>query len=103
MTRVDRLRADGWTVCGTCGGSGKVASSCSDQCDYEIACPDCVDGRVPPDGMVEAAAKAIHDNDRGTRPTEDERWDQLGEIQEFYHLLARAALVAAARWEAPGE
>src|SRR5690606_30009214 len=43
--RVDRPRADDWTECGTCGGSGKVASSCSDQCDYEVACPDCVDGR----------------------------------------------------------
>src|SRR5690606_3236849 len=60
MTRVDRLRADGWTECGTCGGSGKVDSSCSDQCDYEVACPDCVDGRVPPDGMVEAAARWAH-------------------------------------------
>src|SRR5690606_10332244 len=43
VDRVDRLRKDGWTVCGTCGGSGKVDSSCSDQCDYQVACPDCVD------------------------------------------------------------
>ena len=89
MTRVDRLRKDGW-------------EECDERIDIHPDVCECGGlGLVPPDGMVEAAAKAIHDNDRGTRPTKDERWDQLGEIQEFYHLLARAALVAAARWEAP--
>ena len=87
MTRVDRLREDGWTECGTCGGSGKVASSCSDQCDYEVACPDCVDGRVPPDGMVDAAYSVLMGNGIHELPIDESD--------------VRRALVAAARWEAP--
>src|SRR5690606_13522890 len=101
MTRVDRPRADGWTVCGTCGGSGKVASSCSDQCDYEVACPDCVDGRVPPDGMVEAAARWAH-AEMGRRSGVGLTWEvAYPEEQADYMRIARSMLVAAARWEAP--
>src|SRR5690606_10670344 len=103
MTRVDRLREDGWTECGTCGGSGKVASSCSDQCDYEVACPDCVNGLVPPDGMVEAAAKAMYARMYARWSTRF-TWPDTNEgARRTWLLLARAALVAAARWEAPGE
>src|SRR5690606_4399256 len=101
MTRVDRLRADGWTECGTCGGSGKVDSSCSDQCDYEVACPDCVDGRVPPDGMVEAAARWAH-AEMGRRSGVGLTWEAAyPEEQADYMRIARSMLVAAARWEAP--
>ena len=101
MTREDGLRADGWTVCGTCGGGGKVASSCSDQCDYEIACPDCVDGRVPPDGMVETAARWAH-TEMGRRSGVGLTWEvAYPEEQADYMRIARSMLVAAARWEAP--
>lgn len=55
----------------------------------EWLCPDCVDGRVPPDGMVEAAAKAM------------EQLAPNAPLLFRWHRLARAALVAAARWEAP--
>jgi len=101
MTRVDRLRKDGWPECETCGGSGKVDSSCSDQCDYEIACPDCVDGRVPPDGMVEAAARWAH-AEMGRRSGVGLTWEvAYPEEQADYMRIARSMLVAAARWEAP--
>lgn len=100
---VDRLRKAGWTECGTCGGSGKVASSCSDQCDYEVACPVCVAGRVPPDGMVEAAARWAH-TEMGRRSGVGLTWEvAYPEEQADYMRIARSMLVAAARWEAPGE
>ena len=102
MTRVDRPRADGWPECGTCEGTGKVDSSCSDQCDYEVACPDCVDGRVPLDGMVEAACEASWSAwwEGRRRP-----WhlEQEPSIKQLWREHIRAALVAAARWEIPGE
>jgi hypothetical protein len=36
--------------CGTCGGTGKVDSSCptpDGPCGYETRCPDCANGRQP--------------------------------------------------------
>ena len=69
MTRVDRLREDGWTEC-ACDG-----------------CPDSTHGLIPPDGMVLVAAKAMEP----LAPNAPLRW----------YAMARAALVAAARWEAP--
>src|SRR5690606_18749803 len=79
--RVDRPRADDWTECGTCGGSGKVASSCSDQCDYEVACPDCVDGRVPPVSGERITGAAAHSlaNKLLMEPYEFDDWNAAHE------------------------
>lgn len=50
-------------------------------------CTDCVDGRVPPDGMVEAAYSVLMGNGIHELPIDESD--------------VRRALVAAARWEAP--
>ena len=107
MTRVDRLRKDGWTVCGTCGGTGMCnngpETSGVGRPDWfeEWLCPDCVDGRVPPDGMVEAAARWAH-AEMGRRSGVGLTWEvAYPEEQADYMRIARSMLVAAARWEAP--
>ena len=87
MTRADRLRADGWTECGTCDGRGLVPDLGTDA--RRSPCPDCVDGRVPPDGMVDAALM-VHVNGP---PLKDLPSLNLPELR----LVTRRALVAAAR------
>ena len=88
-----------WDVCERCGGSGTVCHACSIQdweyCDPED-CPVCQGlGRVPPDNVVEAAAKAIW-RVRGFVGTWEEAQSfdvrRVGRVRKE----ARAALVAAA-------
>lgn len=94
-SRADRLRADGWEDCEyeECNGSGIAAHFCEESRDRcargeHPECSNCQGlGLVPPDGMVEAAAKAMEP----LAPNAPLRW----------YAMARAALVAAARWEAP--
>lgn len=90
---VDRLRKAGWTECGTCVIYGYALPG------FGGKCTDCAHGLIPPDGMVDAAAEAIwhrrHDVPyRPGRPRHNKYHDD-------YLRDARAALVAAARWEAP--
>ena len=92
MTRVDRLRADGWTECGTCGGWYALPG---EEPDWGWSCAH---GLVPPDGMVEAAAEAIFEKAIPMLGLNDRI-----HVKDIWRLAARAALVAAARWEAPGE
>ena len=80
---VDRLRKAGWTEC-ACDG-----------------CPDSAHGLVPPDGMVEAAARWAH-TEMGRRSGVGLTWEvAYPEEQADYMRIARSMLVAAARWEAP--
>lgn len=82
-SRRDRLLADGWEDCDTCGGEGFIlvdttvvvaghAHSCNGEtcertCPVPVPtqgqeqedCPDCVDGLVPNQRQVEAAAVAL--------------------------------------------
>jgi hypothetical protein len=83
-SRVDRLRAGGWENCPRCGGS-----EWGEGVDPSRVCPECAHGLVPPDGMVEAAAKAM------------EQLAPNAPLRFRWHVMARAALVAAARWQAP--
>lgn len=88
---ADRLRADGWEACRTCGGSGDEMQDSMTALGVPGGwvpvgpCPDCVDGVVPPDWMVEAAAKAMLEVN--VMPVESHWW----------LWAARSALVAAAR------
>lgn len=99
--------------CDDCGGTGG-ADTCV-QCETPWGdkryccspeswaafkpCPSCVGGWLPDDDTVEAAARATQEIDRGTRQNPREDWRSLGEIQDFYRVLAREALVAAARYQ----
>lgn len=115
-SRVDRLRADGWTSCPECGGScierpeGCICVQFRDTNGFRIAdlacpehgvyghvaqpddywepCPSCVAGVVPPDWMIEAAAKAVD--------------PFMVHPLEAYDA-ARAALLAAAEARPEGE
>ena len=50
----------GFVVCGECEGFGKVDSSCSDQCSYEITCPTCRgSGLVATDELREKATDTL--------------------------------------------
>jgi hypothetical protein len=106
MTRVDRLREDGWEECPKihcngprdCVGTERGCHACAPG----HGC-DCVNGLVVPDGMVEAAAKAMYARMYARWSTRF-TWPDTNEgARRTWLLLARAALVAAARWEAPGE
>ena len=96
MARVDRLRADGWEDCEyeECNGSGIAAHFCEESRDRcargeHPECSNCQGlGLVPPDGMVYAATRKVFP---GVMPA------------GFQIERVRAGLVAAARWEAPGE
>ena len=89
---LEALREAGFDVyrpaCGTCGGSGKVDSSCSDQCDYEVACPDCVDGRVPPvsDERITGAAAHSLANKLLMEPYEFDDWNAAHERIADWHI-----------------
>ena len=84
VSRSDRLRDLCWEDCRSCGGTGEDRS---EEGYYIGICPDCVDGLAPPDGMVEAAAKAM------------EQLAPNAPLRFRWYTMARAALVAAARWE----
>lgn len=90
----DKLTDRGWVECGTCKGSG-----CENGFMHEAAhCPDCAYGFVPPEPAIEAARNAMES------VCYDDRayviWDGGGEEwREAAHRQARAALIAAARWE----
>ena len=109
MTRVDRLRADGWEDCEyeECNGSGIAAHFCEESRDRcargeHPECSNCQGlGLVPPDGMVEAAARWAH-TEMGRRSGVGLTWEvAYPEEQADYMRIARSMLVAAARWEAP--
>src|SRR5690606_20529340 len=97
--------------CGTCGGSEQAPIPVPEKYQhledegYKVSatapCPDCVAGRVPPDGMVEAAARWAH-AEMGRRSGVGLTWEvAYPEEQADYMRIARSMLVAAARWEAP--
>ena len=93
MARADRLRKDGWTECGTCGGYGYTPP---DEEGWSGRCTDCAHGLVPPDGMVEAAANHMESRCHDDRAYVHsmgggEKWRAARNNQ------ARAALVGAAR------
>lgn len=54
-------------ACETCGGEGYVNGTCpmsGNECHCEpVACPDCVEGSVITDELVEAAARGLHDQE----------------------------------------
>lgn len=88
-SRVDRLRADGWENCPRCGGS-----EWGEGVDPSRVCPECAHGLVPPDGMVEAAAKAHWNMD-----DRNDWWDHEPDDVKASALAAmRTALVEGARW-----
>ena len=52
--------------CKSCGGSGKVDSSCptpDGPCGYEVSCPDCIRGRQPTPEVRERMVDAMVERD----------------------------------------
>lgn len=82
-----KLTDRGWVTCERCEGDPHKID--------RWTCPDCVDGLVPPEGMVEAAGRAAFQQ---RHP--DGRWNrQRNFSKKKWCDTQRAALVAAARWE----
>ena len=83
-----------WDVCPHCGGNGDDPDRCDEYCD-QGCCPVCQGlGRVPPDNVVEAAAKAHYER----LASADDSWEdekEWGHPSERLEAM-RAALVAAA-------
>lgn len=80
------LRFAGWVKCGTCGGTDEVTADGQRPNRLnptEGPCPDCVEGLVPPEGMVEFVRQETMRGDRLT----------------FSQTTIRTHLIAAARWE----
>lgn len=81
----------GWVECPSCGGTGcrnqgeSLTHSHGGECD--AACADCVGGRVPPEGMVEAIAQAMQYDESPVS----------GATQAFFDDFKRG-LIAAERW-----
>lgn len=101
MTDTQSRGARGWVECGTCGGKGEGSYEIEGWAGNDTAyvdCPDCVEGLVPPDGMVEAACEASWSAwwEGRRRP-----WhlEQEPSIKQLWREHIRAALVAAERWE----
>lgn len=81
-----------WVPCETCGGSGCTELSRSDHTCADNPCLSCSGlGELPSDGLVEAAAVAISGSAslKGFAAS----W------KKWYRSQARAALVAARKWE----
>lgn len=95
--RRARLIDDGWVECPRCDGEGGFYEDSASALGIPGGvvptdeCPDCFEGLVPPDGMTEAAAKAM------AGPYE---WGRPGGLRQTWSALAEVALVEAERWAA---
>lgn len=97
---MDKLTDRGWVLCETCGGQWTHnALSMHGPCPCggglgEHVCLDCVEGLVPSEGIIDAAADGVADLHYDT--LELRNWGDES-VADPYRIVARAALIAAAR------
>lgn len=90
------MSAQGWVACETCGGKGSYAvqSSRGPLETDDLPCPDCADGLVPSEAVVEAAALPIHNKSPKCYESFSNEDDAC-----TCRRKARTALIAARRYE----